>query len=288
MMDIKKILTMRQEQLAKFVLQTAKKAGMEAETDGRNYIIINAQDSNPLLASHLDIVGTKPPKWASIKEKGRVLSLRNNKTVLGGDDRAGVYIMLKLIEQGNINYSYAFFYNEEIGCIGSRQAVGLLDFTRYNCFIGLDRKGWRDVVDYGYTNLELMNLFKEYGYTEKSGSTSDVAILAEATGIACVNLSIGFLNEHTAEELLYIDAMERTLTVLQDAELQEMLQGQQYLQEYIPEENRDIITFWDYESAYEMCECCGDIKPSDELQELEGYGKVCKSCYNFLTEGGDV
>jgi len=49
------------------------------------------------------------------------------------------------------------------------------------------------------------------GYTLSSGSISDVKILSEAMKIQHINMSCGFVNEHSSEEKLILSALERTI-----------------------------------------------------------------------------
>jgi putative aminopeptidase FrvX len=45
--------------------------------------------------------------------------VKDKTKVLGGDDRAGVEIMLILINDGCRDYDYLFCFDEEIGGVGS-------------------------------------------------------------------------------------------------------------------------------------------------------------------------
>ena len=64
----------------------------------------------------------------------------------------------------------------------------------YNWIIGFDRRG-TDVVTYDYRDKEWLSALESY-FTIGHGSFSDVGYL-EKLGTACVNMGIGYYNEHT-------------------------------------------------------------------------------------------
>lgn len=181
----------------------------------------------PMLCVHLDTINTHNNYNLSkddINIKGSVLSLKKptKALCLGGDDRAGVWIALRLIEAMNNNeihkkYRIGFFIDEEIGCLGSY----MFQCEKYptNCYIGLDRRsryGRNEIATYGYENKNLIKIFTKLGYKEEIGSVTDASTLSmnNSRNIACVNLSVGYGNEHTQDEVLYLEAMEYTLNVL--------------------------------------------------------------------------
>ena len=83
-------------------------------------------------------------------------------------------------------------------------------------FIGLDRRGLDNVAVYGYDNSDLINLFENEGYIVVDGSITDVSILSEQSSrnLACVNLSVGYYNEHTKREFINIFAIQRAIKTL--------------------------------------------------------------------------
>ena len=79
---------------------------------------------------------------------------------------------------------------------------------------------------YGYDNLELVGIFKEYGFVKQIGTFSDCSNLAAATKDnprACVNLSVGYQHEHSVNEILDIELMEDTLEVMCAVEIPEVV-----------------------------------------------------------------
>ncbi|WP_086254424.1 hypothetical protein [Campylobacter vicugnae] len=177
----------------------------------------------PLICSHLDTINDQrkakeTPKISDINIQGDYISLTNNSpcSCLGGDDRCGVYIALELIK-ARLPYAFGFFYDEEIGGIGSKYMLQYLT-DNITAFIGLDRRGADQAAIYGYDNSELMALFERRGYFKVKGSFTDASNLAGmySKGVACINLSVGYYNEHTPKETINTTAMNRTLTILKD------------------------------------------------------------------------
>jgi|LGOV01.1.fsa_nt_gb hypothetical protein len=215
------------------------------EIVGDGYMIYSKTDApKPMLCVHLDTINTHAPK-CKIKpqrdfeydENLCILGLTKKSPLscLGGDDRAGVWIAMEMIAymeaSGDYKYDIGFFEDEEIGCHGStaynNDKAGIQLNT--TCYIGLDRKsskGTQEVALYGDDNKELMEIFNDLGYVSDMGSVTDASNLAGE--VACVNLSIGYDNEHTSSEVLYIHCMIDTLEKLKVLELKSEL----YLADY--------------------------------------------------------
>ncbi len=109
---------------------------------------------------------------------------------LGGpvvDDRLGCALAL-----GCTNWADILFTDCEE--IGMSTAAYFQAPRAYNWIIGLDRRG-TDVVTYTYKDEDwLAALGKEF--TVGTGSFSDIGYL-ESLGTACVNIGVGYYNEHT-------------------------------------------------------------------------------------------
>jgi len=129
---------------------------------------------------------------------------------LGGDDRAGVYIILRLIEKG-LRPPVLITNYEEIGGLGVREFCTSEYIERVKdlyFFVEFDRRGINQYVTYTPAPRQLEDFVEEYGFVKEHGSYSDVKTLSEYTNIAHVNLSAGYINEHTDRERVYIDWVE--------------------------------------------------------------------------------
>jgi len=231
------LLMMTQDELALHIEQTVPNV-----TKGNGYLLYKTDnESKPMLCVHLDTINTHyapdvtiEPSDFEYDETLNILgvSIDSKLNCLGGDDRAGVWIALQIIHYMVTNksskYNVCFFRDEEIGCLGSslyKQSVDYIPNT--TCYIGLDRKsseGSQEVAIYGNDNQELIDMFTKGGYSISMGSITDAAELADET-TSCINLSVGYDNEHTTSEVLYLDCMYDTLEKLLEVEI---AQGKQF------------------------------------------------------------
>lgn len=274
-----KLLLMTQEELFNYVCSEIP-VGVKALKAKGNYIYVTTTGEHkhkPLLTSHLDTVDEGRNDRLQPKDlviSNGVLSTKGE-GVLGGDDRAGVWIMLQLLRDTDrcYDYDYVFFCDEEVGGIGSSLFGNTHNdlIQDYNCFISLDRRGVDEVATYGYDNQELIDVFVDKGFVEAYGSFTDCVNLSEASNVACVNLSVGYDNEHTNAEIQSIVGMYSTLRVLQDKEIVDKLTTSVYNIEtmYSWRNNTEVVQ----ENAI-ICDCCGDHAPLYQ----EGRYLLCADC----------
>lgn len=263
--SIKHILKMKQPALANYVEHVARQVGLDVLHFKDEAVVVNPKD--PVwLVSHLDIFGDKPPR--RIVQHGKILTA--DKGVLGGDDRAGVYIMLELMAQG-LPYGFLFCYDEEKGCKGSKKLAKnrpeLFDGCRL--LVGLDRRGTDEVVEYETECHELVGIFTTRGFRHNYGSWTDVAHLSEQLLIPAVNLSVGFEMEHSSSELLDMGHVERMIELLADEPLRKEL--------WALASTNPRPQFRSYHSVWLNGECKGSI-------DVEG---ICCICGAELTSGWD-
>jgi len=130
----------------------------------------------------------------------------------GFDDRAGVYAICELINQG-FRPHVLFTFGEEIGGVGAYKAIENNKKLPFDCkfLIELDRAGYDDSVYYLCGNDKFTEYINSFGFTTQIGSFSDIYILGPAWKIASVNLSIGYLDEHFKIERLYYDVTDKTI-----------------------------------------------------------------------------
>lgn len=201
------ILKMSQEEVKEYVYSELKLHGYQPIfADGFVY----AKGDIPIaMVSHMDTVCI-PPKF--IKYQSGVMS---GKYGLGADDRAGIYSILHLIRLG-LRPHVIFTEDEEIGCIGAEKFASTairIDDLKY--VIELDRRGSKDAVFYDCDNPDFTDYVTSFGFVETYGSFSDICEICPKLGVAGVNLSIGYYNEHTSKEQLVISDMARTIRLVE-------------------------------------------------------------------------
>jgi len=277
-MTIEKLLVLTEEELRQHIILVLKSKKIPYKVTD-DYIFTQHKGIMPLVCVHTDIVGNIPPTKDQIVKSRGVLSVREDAKVLGADDRAGVYIALGLLHRKDLNF--AFFAQEETGGKGSTQFAMREDLEQYNAFIGLDRAsrgGKQNVATYGYNNEGLIALFD---FPESRGSMCDSSVLSGYCNIACVNLSVGYENEHSNKETLDLGLLQETLQVMKDLvvpyevytyEVQEMDWG-------FPD---DFKSTWRSRGKYEaiVCDNCGT---ADILYMVDGM-HICELCIPEVEE----
>jgi hypothetical protein len=172
-------------------------------------------DAPIALIAHLDTV------FELKNNKNRIIDLYydREKQVMfvpqgpGFDDRAGVFAIIKIIRKGYRPH-IIFTTNEEAGCLG---AIGLVKdhpispFKNLKYIIQLDRRGTNDCVFYDCANQKFTDYISSFGFVENFGSFSDISVICPAWGIAGVNLSVGYENEHSYLETLHITPLLATV-----------------------------------------------------------------------------
>jgi tripeptide aminopeptidase len=181
-----------------------------------------------LLSAHMDM-------YQELELERRIVQdgtvLRSTEGILGADDRAGIAIILEIagkIHRTNFNgtLKIAFTVKEEIGLIGS-QKLDPCFLADVDAAIVVDRRGTRDIVTscagvIPFCLEEYGILFEEAGrragmpdWRITSGGSSDAKILSQMFGIPSVNLSAGYLNEHTDSETVNYAATYETTKLIE-------------------------------------------------------------------------
>lgn len=169
------------------------------------------------ITAHVDTVRRETAKLSFTNSDNGEAFMSATANVLGGDDRGGCLIIFQLLEKmKDQSVIFCLFNGEEIGGEGSSamcmSKTSLLDNVKL--FIGLDRSGFDEFVTYNTDNEKAILELKKLGYKHTSGSFSDVSILSEHTGIACVNMSAGYTNQHSADEACWLYPIFRAIETI--------------------------------------------------------------------------
>lgn len=203
--EFEEILRMRQKTLKKHLGAKLEAAGYEPKSeDGFLY----AKGTFPvLLVAHMDTVHKDCVQ--KIKYSGAIMSSPQG---IGGDDRCGIYAILQIIK--DYHCSVLFTEDEEIGCVGAEKFVKskYIINNDINYIIEIDRRGTNDCVFYSCDNPEFEKFIESTGYFKTQwGSLSDISVIAPELGVAAVNLSSGYFNEHTLSETINVEALLSTI-----------------------------------------------------------------------------
>ena len=169
------------------------------------YILVPGKATVMLLA-HLDTVHEKPVKYICTSPDGNILMSPQG---IGGDDRCGVYALVKAHEAASVKPWLLFTCDEEIGSIGADMFVSEYikgkmpqGLHTLKLLIEIDRKGSKDAVYYECDNPELEAYITSKGFVTACDSFSDISVIAPELGVAAVNLSSGYYNAHTLHEYI--------------------------------------------------------------------------------------
>ncbi len=219
-----------QSQLLEILASSLEKFGYSI-TKTKKYI--TAEGSIPIcLIAHLDTIeGNRYLKsYYYDKEKNVIWS----PDVLGADDRAGIFAIIKILQFG-LRPHIIFTTDEEIGGYGAKDLVSNpCPFQDVRYFIELDRQGSLDCVFYNCNNKDFELYVESFGFITEQGTFSDISIICPKWKIAGVNLSIGYQNEHSYAEFLNVNYFWETIE-----KVKQMLTVEEYPEQfiYIPKSN---------------------------------------------------
>ena len=236
------------------------------------------------LVAHADTVFSNPPEEIFYDSKAQVYWGGANG--LGADDRAGIFAILKIVRDGYRPH-IIITTDEEKGCIGARALVEQIPkpFSPMKYIIELDRRGFEDCVFYSCDNDLFIKYVESFGFKEAYGSFSDISSICPTWGIAGVNLSIGYMDEHSYAERLYVSSMLETIE-----KVKKMLDDANNIvdcYEYIEISPITLYRKSDYHFSWctgsqLMCHKCKTTHPDYEMfyvQEKDGsYRFWCPDC----------
>ena len=159
-----------------------------------------------LLVAHLDTVHRTQPETICYSADGTAMMSPQG---IGGDDRAGVYMILRLIQR--VHCHVLFCEDEETGGHGARAFTKSGIKPDVNYIVELDRTGSNDAVFYQCRNRQFEQHINSFGFQTAFGSFSDISILAPHLNLAAVNLSTGYYHAHQPGEYVRLDKVEELI-----------------------------------------------------------------------------
>lgn len=164
-----------------------------------------------LLVAHMDTVHRQPVQNICCSKDGRFLMSPEG---IGGDDRCGVHMILEIIRDARCHV--LFTEDEEIGCVGARAFAAGKIRPNVNYIVEVDRRGSNDAVFYLCDNPEFAEFVGCFGFETARGSFSDISVIAPALGVAAVNISAGYYNEHSLHEYIDLATVERNIGLIRE------------------------------------------------------------------------
>jgi hypothetical protein len=184
----------------------------ELQKDEFGNLFIKIGESDVMFTSHLD-TATSALTTVNHVFDGKIIKT-DGKSILGADDKAGVTIMLYMIEN-KIPGLYYFFLGEEVGCIGSRKVANVQKDQKIegiNKVISFDRRGNDSVITFQSSQRCCSDVFGEALSKQLNLADDTFSYKNDPTGILtdsvqfikiyseCTNISVGYKSEHTFSE----------------------------------------------------------------------------------------
>jgi putative aminopeptidase FrvX len=228
--------TYQEDLMIEFICDYLYSMGYEFYLDESSniYVTKGVSDNYPCFVAHLDTVHSLKPirveERSLTNDKGEYklslqgFSMFNDQPVgIGGDDKCGIFVCLKLLEELD-NVKIAFFVSEEVGCIGSYQADSYF-FSDVGYVVQFDAPSNYMVSEY-CSGTKLFERDSEFfkriepvlketfnpDYLLQKHPYTDVRALKELfPEINMINLSCGYHRYHTPNEYIIVDEVQNAI-----------------------------------------------------------------------------
>jgi putative aminopeptidase FrvX len=183
----------------------------------------------PCVVAHIDTVH-EITDFEVIEENYSLSAIKPNgePTGIGGDNKAGVFVCLELLDHFD-NIKAAFFVSEEVGCLGSTLSDAEF-FNNVGYALQFDAPG-NNWVTYYCDGVKLFNKDSDFfnkvrpiledslkdftvdnlGYHPYT----DVSALRKLYNFSCLNYSVGYYNMHSVYEYVLINDVDNCLKTAQ-------------------------------------------------------------------------
>jgi hypothetical protein len=193
--------------------------GLNEDEHGNLFIQIG--ESDVMFTSHLDTATAALSEVNHVFEDNIIKT--DGKSILGADDKAGVTVMLYMIEK-KVPGLYYFFLGEEVGCVGSKKLAAdhkENKIEEINKVVSFDRRGTNSVITYQSSRRCCSDAFGDALAAEFNRVESTFKYEKDDTGVLtdsvqfiniypeCTNISVGYYSEHTFSERQDIEHLEK-------------------------------------------------------------------------------
>lgn len=199
--EFEKLIKMSQADLKKYVNRELKKYYDKENLFFNTAFTMAVGDIPIALVAHLDVVYDEDHRELITTYFDPVEEVMFSPDGLGADDRAGVLMILELVRQG-LRPHVIFTTNEESLLTGAKALAQCNPLKNLSFVIELDRQGMGECVFYQCDNPQFTSFIESYGFFTAPGSYTDISIFCPVWGIAGVNLSVGYYNEHSYGEYI--------------------------------------------------------------------------------------
>ena len=174
-----------------------------------NYFISIGEGYSTMFTCHLD---TASKDFVNVKHTFKDNYIQSDgTTILGADDKAGMTVLLYMINQ-KVPGLYYFFIGEEVGCIGSSALSAEFEEKNITKVVSFDRRGTHSIITEQWMGRCCSNQFALALSKEFSKADETLQLVPDDTGVLtdsaqfidivneCTNISVGYYSEHTKNE----------------------------------------------------------------------------------------
>ncbi len=178
-----------------------------------NYYVLIGESPTTMFTCHLDTSCSSMQKVKHVQDSTFIRT--DGKSILGADDKAGMVVILSMIEK-NIPGLYYFFIGEEVGCVGSGRLAQTWEENIFsktiNKIVSFDRRDICSVITHQYYGRCCSDEFAEE-LSKRLNGVNGLKLSPDDTGVVtdsakfmhlvpeCTNISVGYYNEHTTKEV---------------------------------------------------------------------------------------
>lgn len=213
--------------ITNYISKRHPKAKVEQDKFGNLYVTkgeLNEGEHFPCLVAHTDEVHKFDPDRVVVKAGDFFIGWNNkygDRDGLGADDKNGIFIALTLLDYFDVVKLF-FPVQEEVGLVGTSNC-DMNWFKDVGYLMQCDRRGAADLIS--YTNgvdvssfeflLAIEDIMDSYDYEENMGTCTDIGgLVKQGVGVSACNISCGYWDEHSGDELTYIPAMTNCLNMV--------------------------------------------------------------------------
>jgi putative aminopeptidase FrvX len=217
----------KEDLMREFIINTLNKSGIDNYTDkyGNVYATKGVAEYYPCVVAHIDTVH-KIEEYTVHEDNYTLTAWNNNgeQTGIGGDNKAGVFVCLELLEHFDV-IKAAFFVSEEVGCLGSYLSDPEF-FKNVGYAIQFDAP-FNNWVSHYSDGVKLFSIDSDFfskldpifqkclpNYNISSlgyHPYTDVSALKSLYDFSCLNYSVGYYNMHSKNEYVSITDVDLCL-----------------------------------------------------------------------------
>lgn len=183
-----------------------------------NYFVEVGNNFSTMFTCHLDTASQDKSKVKHVFDGNFIKT--DGKTILGADDKAGMVVLLYMIEN-QVPGLYYFFLGEERGCVGSSAIVKSFNHPHIKKCVSFDRRGTTSIITRQIAGVCCSDDFAIDLSTKLNLAGHGLNLSPDPTGMItdsmvfmdlipeCTNISVGYYDEHKNTEKQDINYLAR-------------------------------------------------------------------------------